>query len=112
MALQVKTMGGVLENTDWRASFDAASRSDALIRDWTLLWRLSRGPKREEVDSGRRGALGSRFGGGDEGSRRRAWSGGSIRRRRLRRRRSAAASSADEKDVVRCGIVGWGIGGE
>ena len=106
MALQVKTVGRVLEK---RASFDAASRSEARIRDWTLLWRLSRGPTREEVESGRRG---SRFGGGDEGSRRRAWSGGSIRRRRLRRRRSAAASSADEKDVVRCGIVGWGIGGE
>lgn len=91
---------------------EAASRSEARIRDWTLLWRLRRAPTREEVESGRRGALGSRFGGGDEGSRRRAWSGGSMRRRRLRRRRSAAASSADEKDVVRRGDCGKVIGGE
>lgn len=106
MALQVNTVGRVFENTDWRASRDAASRSDALISDWTLLCRLSRWPTSWEVESGSRGALGSRLGGGAEGSLRRAWRGGSIRRRRLRRRRSAAASSADEKAMVRCGIGG------
>lgn len=52
------------------------------------------------MESGRRGALGSR--GGGLGLRDWiAWSGGSIRRRRFLLRRSAAASSAEEKAKVR-----------
>lgn len=104
MALQVKTVGRVLEKTEWRATAEAASRSPARMSDWTRLWRLRRWPTRAEVVSGRRGALGSRGGGGCE-SRRRALIGGSIRRRRLRRRRSAAASSAEEKAKVRVAVV-------
>lgn len=96
IALQVNTVGRVFENTDCRATTEAASRSPALIRDWTRLWRLSLGPTSADVESGRRGALGSGRGRGALGSRRRACSGGSIRRRRFRRRLSAAASSAEE----------------
>ncbi|KAI6701762.1 hypothetical protein NL676_016086 [Syzygium grande] len=55
MALQVKTVGRVLEKTEWRATAEAASRSPARMRDWTRLWRLRRGPTRAEVESGRRG---------------------------------------------------------
>ena len=62
MALQVKTVGRVTENTEWRATAEAASRSEARMRDWTRLCRLRRGPTRAEVESGRRGALGSREG--------------------------------------------------
>jgi hypothetical protein len=60
MALQVNTVGRVDEKTEWRATAEAASRSPARIKDWTRLWRLSRGPTRADVESGRRGALGSR----------------------------------------------------
>jgi len=96
MALQVNTVGRVTENTECRAMADAASRSPARIRDCTRLWRLSRGPTNAEVESGSRGAFGSR-GGPCCGGGRIAFRGGSMRRRRFRRRRSAAASSADEK---------------
>ena len=106
MALQVKTVGLVFENTECRATPDAASRSPALIRDCTLLCRFNLGPTSAEVESGSRGAFGSRCGGGWDGSLRSAWRGGSIRRRRLRRRRSAAASSADEKAKPRR-VVWW-----
>ncbi|MFS7946302.1 hypothetical protein Hanom_Chr06g00534421 [Helianthus anomalus] len=106
MALQVKTVGRVVENTDWRATTEALSRSPARISDWTRLWRLRRGPTRAEVVSG---WLGSRLGRGELGSRWSACSGGSMRRRRLRRRRSAAASSAEEKAKERVGMTcGWG----
>ena len=99
-ALQVKTVGRVREKTAWRAVEEAESRSLARMRDWTRLWRLSRGPTRADVESGSRGAFGSGGGRGELGSRRRAYSGGSIRSRRLRRRRSAAASSAEENAKV------------
>lgn len=59
------------------------------------------------MESGRRGALGSRGGRGVFWSLR-AWSGGSIRRRRLRRLRSAAASSAEEKAKLR--VEMWMVG--
>lgn len=92
------------------------SRSEARIRDWTRLWRLRRLPVNALVESGRRGALGSR--GGGFGLRCIAWSGGSIRRRRLLLLRSAAASSAEENEnvrddgrsgVVEIGGLGFGV---
>lgn len=101
MALQVKTVGRTLEKTAWRATAEAESRSPARIRDWTRLWRLRRGPVRDEVLSGSGGPLGALklppCWGLDGGSRRRAHIGGSIRSRRFLRRRSAAASSAEVK---------------
>ena len=106
IALQVKTVGRVLEKTDCRATKDALSRSWARIKDWTRLWRLRRGPTRAEVVSG---WLGSRLGRGALGSRWSAWSGGSMRSLRLRRRRSAAASSSEEKAKVRDWVWGFRV---
>lgn len=72
MALQVKTVGRVLENTELRAVAEAPSRSPPRIRDWTLLWRVRRWPTREDVESGKRGAFGSGGGRGLDGLPRRA----------------------------------------
>lgn len=113
MALQVKTVGRVRENTELRAVAAAPSRSPPRIRDWTLLWRVRRWPTSDDVESGRRGAFGSGGGRGPEVLRR-AYNGGSRRRWRFAARWAALKSICGvvEKRRVKVVVVSGGLRGK